>query len=96
MTEQIEQESIPASPEVVPVTPTDEVIDLIESPFQQQSRAFWFKITIPNVEPFHLTVIAVTSNGAREGIKQQFPDSISSYLGVSDKIMQIQEQTVVQ
>jgi len=90
MTEQSETtiEPIPDSPEEVRVTPNEEVIDLIESHPQQQSRAFWYKIKTLT-EEFHLTVIAITSTGAREGVAQQFPGAAVAYLGVSDKIMQV-------
>lgn len=69
---------------------TEEIIDL--EPFQTNgqipTKAFWYRVSNKSVSQY-LTILAPSSTVARDGIKQQFPDSVVSYMGTSDMIMQV-------
>ena len=72
-----------------------EIIDLIPSDGQIIPKAFHYKVKTKENLVFNLTVIAPSATAARDGIKQQFPDSVVGFIGISEKIMQVNDQTVL-
>jgi len=69
---------------------TQEIIDLenFQTNGQIDTRAFWYRVS-NKITTFNLTVLSQSSTFARDGIKQQYPDHTVSFLGTSDKIMQV-------
>ena len=81
--EQPEQEVIEATaPEVV-------YTDVIQVGPQTGHRAYIYNITMPDDNNFFATILAQTSTGANDAMKQQFPNGIYRYLGKTTIIMQV-------
>ena len=68
-----------------------EIIDLEQNQTngQIQPKAFWYTVKLSDGELKYLTVIASCSTVARDGIKQQFPDTTVRFVGVSEMFMQV-------
>lgn len=76
--------------EEIKVEPTD----LEQTNGQIQTKAFHFKVTHTNRPLMLVTALAPSSTTAREGIKQQFPDSLTQMTGYSDHIIQVNDNIV--
>lgn len=74
-------------------TNSDNIIDLEPSNFQIDTKAYRYKIKTAT-EEFLLTVLATSGTMAREGIKQKFPDASILFDGVSNVIMQVNDNSV--
>jgi hypothetical protein len=69
-------------------TPETEIIDLVQIPPNQNCKSFWYKVTPVSGDPFHVTILAITSTGAQDALNQQFSGAGVGYLGCSEIIMQ--------
>ena len=70
-------------------------IDLQQTNGQIQSKAFQYKVILPDTQVLLMTVIATSGTAAHDGLKQQFPQATFSMLGVSDHLMQINDNSVI-
>lgn len=68
--------------------PEQELTEIFETPLQNRSNSFWYRV-ITTTETFYITIIAACSSDARMVLKQQYPEASINYLGKSDKIMQV-------
>ena len=66
-----------------------EPIDLLPSNGQIDSKAYVYRVTPNSSMPFYITVIATNSTSARIGITQQHQNCVIAYIGVSERIMQV-------
>ena len=87
MTEEvIEQPEV----EVLEVTKPEIVYtDVIQVGPQTGHRAYIYNITMPDDNNFFATILAQTSTGANDALKQQFPNAVYRYLGKTTVIMQV-------
>ena len=78
------QETIqePTKPEIV-------YTDVIQVGPQTGHRAYIYNITMPDDNNFFATILAQTSTGANDALKQQFPNAVYRYLGKTTVIMQV-------
>ena len=81
-------ESASTTPEIV-------YTEVVQTNGQIQPKAFQYKVSLPNAQVLLITVIATSGSVARDGIKQQFPDASISMLGVSDHLIQVNDNSVI-
>lgn len=81
-----------------PILENVEIVDLEKNQTngQIEMKSFWYRIKPTNGEKFFLTVLAQSSTVARDGIHQQFGTSDISYLGFSEKIIQVNSNIVLE
>ena len=63
--------------------------DVIQVGPQTGHRAYIYNITMPDDNNFFATILAQTSTGANDALKQQFPNAVYRYLGKTTVIMQV-------
>lgn len=82
--------------------PPQDPIDLIETNGQINSKAYVYRVTpsynseLKYKNPFFITAIAVNTTSARVGLTEHYKNCTLSYIGVSEQIVQVNDQTVVE
>ena len=68
---------------------TNQVTDLLPSNGQINSKAYVYRVTPNGGVPFYITVIATNSTSAKAGLTQQHQNCVIAFIGVSERIMQV-------
>ena len=66
-----------------------ELTDLLPSNGQIDTKAYVYRVTPNDDMPFYITVIATNSTSARIGLKHQYKNCAITFIGVSERIMQV-------
>jgi hypothetical protein len=80
--------------EIIEAVTTDP-IDLVATNGQLQTRAFQYKLLLDG-KVKNLVVLSPSGTTAHEGINQQFPNGVAQYMGVSDIIMQVNNNSIIE